>query len=65
MDPSAKDLVERMLELNPYERINIKEVKKHPYFIGINFEEVSQPDYKQAKLLINESLEKIKKEKAE
>ena len=46
MDPSAKDLVERMLELNPYERINIKDIKKHPYFIGTNFEEVSDPDFK-------------------
>lgn len=45
MDPSAKNLVERMLELDPYARINIKDVKKHPYFIGIDFEEVSKPDF--------------------
>jgi len=29
-----KDLIERMMHPNPQKRINIKEIKNHPWYLG-------------------------------
>ena len=60
MDPSAKDLVEKMLQTDPSLRIGIKDIKKHPYFIGLDFNLVSMPDYQGARIMVEETLERIK-----
>lgn len=60
MDPSAKDLVEKMLQTDPSVRIGIKEIKKHPYFIGLDFNLISMPEYQGARIMVDEKLELIK-----
>ena len=65
MDPSAKDLVEKMLQTDPKIRINIKDMKKHPYFSDVDFDLVSLPEYQGALILVEQSLEEIRIEKAQ
>ena len=60
MDPSAKDLVEKMLQTDPTVRIGIKDMKRHPYFIGLDFNLISMPDYQGARIMVDEAFEKIK-----
>ncbi|KAG5503386.1 hypothetical protein GH5_04459 [Leishmania sp. Ghana 2012 LV757] len=42
VSPEAKDLISRLLTKDPSRRIKGHEVKMHPYWNGINFEEVMQ-----------------------
>lgn len=35
LDPSAKDLISKMLEKNPTKRITVSEVLKHPFFLSV------------------------------
>ncbi|KIP10032.1 hypothetical protein PHLGIDRAFT_59535, partial [Phlebiopsis gigantea 11061_1 CR5-6] len=35
LDPSAKDLISKMLEKNPIKRITVSEVLKHPFFLSV------------------------------
>jgi serine/threonine protein kinase len=35
MEPACRDLIEKLLVLDPAKRITVKEVKAHPYFAGI------------------------------
>ena len=65
MDPTAKDLVEKMLQTDPNIRINIKDMKKHPYFSDVDFELVSLPEYQGARILVEQTFEEIKQERAE
>jgi serine/threonine protein kinase len=65
MDPTAKDLVEKMLQTDPNVRINIKDMKKHPYFSDVDFELVSLPEYQGARILVEQTFEEIKQERAE
>ena len=40
LDPKAVDLIDRLLAMNPFERIgygNYDELKAHPFFEGIDF----------------------------
>ena len=60
MDPTAKDLVEKMLQTDPNIRINIKDMKKHPYFSDVDFELVSLPEYQGARILVEPTFEEIK-----
>jgi len=60
MDPTAKDLVEKMLQTDPNIRINIKDMKKHPYFSDVDFELVSLPEYQGARILVEQTFEEIK-----
>ena len=61
--PQARDLIEKMLQINPNDRITIKEIKQHPYFAGFDFEKVSSENFCEAKQLVTDKLEEIKKEK--
>ena len=65
MDESAKDLVEKMLQTDPLQRITIHEIKDHPYFADFDFDKVSQVGFDEAKALVDTKLEEVKKEKAE
>ena len=65
MDDTAKDLVEKMLQIDPHQRISIQEIKKHPYFDNFDFEKISQQGYDEAKKLIDVKLDEVKREKAE
>ena len=53
MSEEALDLFEKMTQLIPEQRLggnsDMKDLKTHPYFNGIDFEEVSKPDYDGAK----------------
>ena len=40
MDESAKDLILKLLEKNPLNRMKITDLKKHPYFNDINFNDI-------------------------
>lgn len=63
IDAEAKDLVERMLQTDPTERINIKEIKNHAYFKGVDFQKVSHEDYDEAKILVQSKLEEVRAER--
>jgi len=72
MSPEAEDLIVKMLKVEPKQRLggtleSMSELKKHPFFNGIDFEEVSKPDYTGAKVIVekiiktyNEYLERRK-----
>jgi serine/threonine protein kinase len=50
MSKEAVDLINRMIQLSPGNRLGasletIAILKQHPFFAGINFEEVSSPTY--------------------
>ena len=42
MDNLARDLVRNILELDPNLRFEIEDIKKHKFFKGINWEQVSK-----------------------
>ena len=63
MDADAKDLVERMLQLKPTDRISITEIKQHPYFKDIDFAKVSEEGFDGAQELVKQKLDEIKEEK--
>jgi hypothetical protein len=51
MSPDAVSLITSMIVLDPSERLgctleSIKVLKEHPFFEGVDFEEVSREDYK-------------------
>lgn len=57
MSPEAEDLIIKMLKVDPKKRLggtleSMAELKKHPFFDGIDFEEVSKPDYTGAKVIV-------------
>ena len=57
MSPEAEDLIIKMLHVDPKKRLggtleSMAELKKHSFFEGINFEEVSKPDFTQAKVIV-------------
>ena len=57
------DLIDKMLALDPKERLgsqNINDLKKHRYFNGINFEEVSSKDFNNCKIIIAELNDRLK-----
>lgn len=54
-----------MLQIDPTKRIAIGEIKKHPYFNNVDFDEVSSEGYCEAKALVLQKFEEVKKEKAE
>lgn len=44
MDSNAKDLINKLLKLNPFERLgyaNYGDLKSHPFFEGIDFEKLN------------------------
>lgn len=50
MSIEAQDLVNRMIQINPGNRLghnleNIQILKGHPFFQGINFTDISKRDY--------------------
>ena len=53
-----------MLQTDPKIRINIKDMKKHPYFVDVDFDLVSLPEYQGALILVEQTLEEIRIEKA-
>lgn len=60
-----RDLVDRMMQLDPATRLggsieSMKELKKHPYFDGVDFDAVSRPNCRLALPLI-EKLEQVEK----
>lgn len=51
MSMEAIDLVNRMIQINPGNRLghdldNIQILKQHPFFQGVDFHEIAKPDYK-------------------
>ena len=52
MDPLARDLVEKMLQTKPEDRITVNDIKSHRYFDGIDFNNVSMEGYTGAKVII-------------
>lgn len=52
-----------MLQIEPEKRITIQEIKKHAYFAGIDFDQVSEEGFSYAKDLIEQKLNEIKQEK--
>ena len=44
--PVAKDLMMKMMERNPNKRINIENVKKHPFFKDIDWERLAKRELK-------------------
>ena len=68
MSPEAKDLINRLIQLEPFERIgatqeSMKELKAHPFFEDIDFEKVSQPGFTGASELVVKLVYKIQMEK--
>ncbi|KAJ3439722.1 ribosomal protein S6 KINASE [Anaeramoeba flamelloides] len=45
VDDEAKDLIEQLLDRNPKTRLNIEEIKKHDFFINIDWEKVYNKEY--------------------
>jgi len=67
MSDSAKDMIDKMLQLEPTKRLghdmeSIKELKNHEFFKGINFTEVSLPEYRGAFNLIEKIKKKLEQE---
>lgn len=57
MSPQAKDLIEKMITTDPSTRLgnnpsSIKDLKQHPFFRNIDFNNISDKDYKGAYDLI-------------
>jgi hypothetical protein len=45
MDKNARDLIDKLLKPNPYERIGYSsyaELKMHPFFDGIDFDKLNK-----------------------
>lgn len=46
---NARDIIEKLLEINPNERLGFNgtdEIKKHPFFANVNFEQIQNKQYK-------------------
>ena len=44
LDANTQDLIRQLLNKNHQKRIQIREVKNHPFFIGINFEDIEKDE---------------------
>jgi len=57
-----RDLIERMMEPNPYKRITIDGIKKHPWYLGPlpSFEEVSAEMRKRGEIILAQNQEKFR-----
>jgi len=43
-DPLAQDLINKLICLDPFERLSIPDIKSHPFFEGIEWDTLSQQD---------------------
>ena len=59
LDGDIKDLIEKILVKNPEQRIELEDMKKHPYFKDIDFDKVLKKEYGKIETV------KIGKEKTE
>jgi len=64
MSPYARDLFDKMVQVDPTKRISVQEIKLHPYFFqnNIDFNAVSSKDFVRAKECVDEILDELVKE---
>jgi len=60
MSDEAYDLVNKMIQVEPKNRITVKKMKQHPFFRDIDFIDVSSPMYKEAIPLVTIIIEQFK-----
>ena len=63
MSKEAQDLIDKMIQINPSDRLghnleSIALLKQHPFFNGVNFEEISQKKHKAIYELIQQQVMK-------
>lgn len=61
-DPAAQALVKSLLQLNPFRRPSIEEIKRHPFFEGVDFEALraavrAQADAEEEEAIVNAAIE--------
>jgi serine/threonine protein kinase len=70
MSKDALDLINKMIQVDPSERLghdleSLKELKSHPFFKGVDFEEISRPEYIGNIALVDELKVRIEEKKKE
>lgn len=61
-DAAAQSLVKSLLQLNPYRRPSIDEIKRHPFFDGVNFDALraavrAQADAEEEEMVVSAAME--------
>lgn len=61
-DPAAQALVKSLLQLNPFRRPSIEEIKRHPFFEGVDFYALraavrAQADAEEEEAIVNAAIE--------